>query len=264
MTRLPVGREETPEYLAEQVSGYPKLLLMADYDGTLVPIREKPEFALPGPYLLQVLKCLAEKSRVALAVISGRDTDDLKKMIPVGGIYLAGCHGAEILYPGGEKYTAVDQKKLAPVLEAVGNMAWNCIANREGFLVEKKRAAVALHFRLADQITASKIVDDFTTMVRPLALKHSLEFMAGKKVLEVRPSEANKGKAVRRLMALHPTFFPLYFGDDTTDEDAFRAVKKSGRPVLISEHRKITAASLWLKGPQDVLRFLEIIAKRFQ
>jgi len=264
MTRLLVWREGTPEYLARQVSGCSKLLLMADYDGTLVPIRERPEFALPGLCLLKMLRRLAAKSRVVLAVISGRDTNDIKKMIPVEGIYLAGCHGAEILYPGGEKYTAVDEKKLTPVLEVVANLAWNCISGQEGFLVEKKRAAVALHFRLADQITASKIVADFTAMVRPLAIKHRLEFIAGKKVIEVRPRGVNKGEAVWHLMNLHPTFFPLYFGDDTTDEDAFRAVKESGLPVLVSEHRKNTAASRRLRGPHDVLKFIQIISKRFQ
>jgi len=264
MIRLLVWQEGTPEYLAGQVSGCPKLLLMADYDGTLVPIRERPEFALPGLGLLKVLRCLAEKSQVVLAVISGRDTDDLKKMIPVEGIYLAGCHGAEILYPGGEKYTAIDKKKLAPVLEVVANLARNCISGREGFLVEKKRAAVALHFRLAERVTALKVVNDFTEVVRPFAIKHRLEFTAGKKVVEVRPRGVNKGKAVRHLMNLHPTFFPLYFGDDTTDEDAFRAVKGSGLPVLVSEHRKNTAASRWLREPHDVLRFIEIISKRFR
>jgi len=237
---------------------------MADYDGTLVTIREKPEFALPGPGLLKVLKRLAEKPRVVLAVISGRDTDDLKKMIPVEGIYLAGCHGAEILYPGGEIYTAVDEKKLAPVLEVVVNLARNCISGREGFLVEKKRAAVALHFRLADQVAALKVVGDFTAAVRPLAIKHRLKFTTGKKVIEVRPRGVHKGEAVRRLITLHPAFFPLYFGDDTTDEDAFMAVKEIGLPVLVSEHKKITAAFHWLRGPHDVLRFMQIISKRFQ
>ncbi|MFZ5631285.1 MAG: trehalose-phosphatase [Bacillota bacterium] len=235
---------------------------MTDYDGTLVPIRKRPEFALPGPGLLKVLRSLAKKSRVVLAVISGRDTDELKRMIPVEGIYLAGCHGAEILYPGGEKYTVVDEKKLAPVLEAVAGQARNCISGREGFLVERKRTAVALHYRLADQVAALKAVSDFTTAVWPLVIKRGLEIMAGKKVIEVRPRGVNKGEAVRRLMNLHPGFHPLYFGDDTTDEDAFRAVQESGLTVLVSEHKTITAASHWLRGPHNVLRFMQIISAR--
>ncbi|MFZ5597046.1 MAG: trehalose-phosphatase [Bacillota bacterium] len=261
MTRLPVLREGTPEYLAEKVSGFSKLLLMTDYDGTLVPIRERPELALPGAGLLKALSHLAGKSRVVTAVITGRDTDDIKRMIPVGGIYLAGCHGAEILYPGGEKYTAVDEKKLTPVLEVVAGHARNCISGMEGFLVEKKGFAAALHFRLADQAAASRVVGDFTSAVLPLAIKHRLEFITGKKVVEVRPGGINKGEAVRHLMNLHPSFFPIYFGDDTTDEDAFRVVKEQGLPVLVSEHNKNTAASVRLRGPHDVLRFIQIICE---
>lgn len=246
--------------MASQVSGRPKLLLMTDYDGTLVPIRERPEYALPGPGLLSLLRRLANTSRVALAVISGRDADDLKKLIPVKGIYLAGCHGAEILFPGGERHTAVEIDKLSPVLEAVAAQARKCVSGREGFLVEKKRAAVALHYRMAGRTAALKALDGFETAVRPLAMEHGLEFVAGRMVLEVRPRGVNKGETVRRLMNLHPCCCPLYFGDDTTDEDAFRAVRENGLGVLVSGRGPVTAASHRLTGPHEVLRFLQIIS----
>lgn len=235
---------------------------MTDYDGTLVPVRERPEFALPGPGLLKVLKRLAKKSRVVLAVVSGRDTGELKKLIPVERIYLAGCHGAEILYPGGEKFTAVDEKKLAPLLDLAAGRARSCISGEEGFLVERKKTAVALHYRLAGPVTALKVLSNFVTAVRPLVMKHNLEFMSGKKVIEVRPRGVNKGEAVRRLINLHPDCYPVYLGDDTTDEDAFGAVREKGLGVLVSEHKKFTAASHWLRDPRDVLRFLQIIAAR--
>lgn len=254
------ARERTPEYLAAHVLRRNRLLIMTDYDGTLVPIRERPEFALPGPGLLKVIKRLAKNPLVLLAIISGREADQLKKLIPVDGIYLIGCHGAEILYPNGERFTTIDEKKLAPVMEMIADQAISCSSDQKGFIVERKKVALALHYRMADRSTAIKVLLDFITAVKPIAMKNNLEFITGKKVIEVRFKGINKGKAARYLMKLHPDFYPIYLGDDKTDEDAFKEVQEKGLGILVLEHTKATAASHWLRSPNDVLRFMQIIS----
>jgi trehalose 6-phosphate phosphatase len=51
----------------------------------------------------------------------------------------------------------------------------------------------------------------------------------GRKVLEVRPSvAADKGTAVRALLASVPARRGLYAGDDTTDLDAFQGLAAAG------------------------------------
>lgn len=235
---------------------------MTDYDGTLVPVKERPEYALPGPDLLRVLRRLAQKRRITLAVVSGRNVAELKSLVPVPGIYLVGCHGAEYVYPGGGQFTAVDTEKLAPVLDLVADEAVRCVADGEGFLLEHKKMSFALHYRLADPVRALQVAGDFVTAVRPLVAKYDLQIIAGKKVIEVCPRTAHKGEAVRRLMALHPGFFPVYLGDDIPDEDAFRAVQGKGLGVLVSGYKKLTAASYRFQDPHDVLRFLQILSAR--
>lgn len=248
--------------MATLVLKYPKLLLMTDYDGTLVPIRERPEFALPSRGLLKALRRLVRNPKVKVAVLSGRDTDDLKKLIPVDGVYLAGCHGAEIVSTGGDILKIFEEKEIAPVLETIAGLALSCVADQDGFLVEKKRTAVALHYRLANLATALQVIGNYITAVWPLTVKNDLEFLAGKKVIEVRPRTVNKGKAVEYLMNLNPEFYPVYIGDDTTDEDAFRTVREKGLGVLVSASKKTTAASYQFRDSRDVLRFLQIIASR--
>lgn len=241
---------------------HPKLLMMTDYDGTLVPIREQPRFALPSSGLVKVLKRLVKKPGVTLAVVSGRDTDELKRLLPVDGIYLAGCHGAEVLYPSGEKFKSIKVEKLSPALNMIADKACSIIDSKEGFLVERKKAAVALHYRLAEPATALQVLGSFVTAIRPLVTGRDLEFVAGKKVIEIRPKGVHKGKAIRHLMKLCPGFYPVYIGDDTTDEDGFKVVQEKGLGVLVAGHKKFTAATHWLRGPQDVLRFLQIISAR--
>lgn len=260
MSHLSAFREGTPEFLAAEVLSRPKLLLMTDYDGTLVPIRERPELAVAGPALLKAIKGVLKKPGVKLAVVSGRDAAELKKLLPVEGIFFAGCHGAEIVIPSGEKFTVVDEKMLAPVLEVVAGKALDSIEGRDGFLVERKRASVALHYRLADPAAVPKVLEDFVMSVRPVVTKHNLEFIAGKKVIEVRPKGVNKGETVKYLTCVNPGYYPVYVGDDTTDEDAFRAVREKGLGVLVSAYKRLTAASRWLRGPNEVIRFLQMLA----
>ena len=90
--------------------------------------------------------------------------------------------------------------------------------------------------------------------------------MHGKKVYELLPDvEWDKGKAVLWLLENlgleRATVRPIYIGDDRTDEDAFRALEKSGVGILVSEEPRPTSASYSLKDPTEVERFLhELVA----
>ncbi|WP_227766044.1 trehalose-phosphatase [Zhaonella formicivorans] len=261
MSRLIVLREETPESLAGEVASRPELLLMTDYDGTLVPLKERPELAVAGPMLLKSIKRIVKKPGVKLAIVSGRDVDELRKLLPVKELFYAGCHGAEIEGPSGKQFTAVDGKMLVPVLEEIASKAVDSIKGKNGFFVECKKASVALHYRLAHPVAALKVLDEFVMAARPLVTEHELEFIAGKKVIEVRPKVVNKGEAVKYLTSLYSSYYPVYIGDDVSDEDAFRAVQEKGLGVLVSPSKRVTAASRWLRGPGKVIRFLQLLAQ---
>jgi trehalose-phosphatase len=52
---------------------------------------------------------------------------------------------------------------------------------------------------------------------------------------------------------------PIYIGDDSTDEDAFRALQQHGIGILVSEQLQPTAARYSLKDPDEVERFLRAL-----
>ena len=64
--------------------------------------------------------------------------------------------------------------------------------------------------------------------------------MQASMAIEVRPDGIDKGSAILRLMQL-PEFagrHPVFFGDDTTDEDGFRALDKiGGTSVVVGKRR---------------------------
>ena len=81
---------------------------------------------------------------------------------------------------------------------------------------------------------------------------------SGKKVFEIRPLDIwNKGDAVSWINRnLFEGRDPVYIGDDTTDEDAYRAIKGRGVSVSIGVS---TESDYYLKTQSEVKRFLETL-----
>ena len=52
---------------------------------------------------------------------------------------------------------------------------------------------------------------------------------------------------------------PVYIGDDKTDEDAFKALRKSGLTILVSKKPVPTEAKLRLKSSREVFAFLKYV-----
>jgi trehalose 6-phosphate phosphatase len=178
--------------------------VLLDVDGTLAPIVARPELAAVPAETRAELRRLG--SRYALvACISGRTGADARRLVGVDGIFYVGVHGLE-LTPEADAWRA-------PLRELAG-IEWPW--------VEDKGLTVAFHWREAgDEEAARASLAEVAERARALGL----EARWGRKVLEVRPPvEADKGTAVRALLAEHGLRRALYAGDDTTDLDAFRGL----------------------------------------
>lgn len=248
---------------AEATAGRKRLLLMLDYDGTLVPFAPQPYLAQPGSEELEVLQQVAEREGIALAVISGRSLYDLEAMLPVEGVFLAGWHGAVLREPGGKARWLVDPSLCRTVMqvrerikevEAAGG-GWP-----QGFWIEDKELSLAVHFRQALEKEAQMALERLLAAVAPLLEEHNLETLAGARVVEIRPRGVNKGKAVEILLQMHPGYYPVYLGDDITDEDAFSALRGKGLGVRVGEEERPSAASCRLRSCQEVVDFLRKLA----
>jgi len=248
-----------PAQLAVKVRAYPELLLMCDYDGTLVPLAPRPELAHPQPPLLNLLQRLVSRPGLHLAIISGRTLADLQSLLPVPGLNLAGLHGSKVAIPGRR---VIDlhppEQKNIPWQEII-MIARKATAGIPNLFIENKGDAVALHYRLADSRAAATALDQFQQSLEPF-LNNNLELLYGHKVLEVRPRGLNKGLAVTFFTRQWPRAFPLYLGDDRTDEDAFAALPEKGLAIRIGNNRPASRAQYFLDSPSAVVEFLSEIA----
>lgn len=237
-----------------------RLAVFLDYDGTLAPIVSHPEDASLSDSMRQTLRSLA--ARLPVAILSGRDLDDVRGRVLVDGIVYAGSHGFDIAGAGGLRRQLGDA--YLPVLDAAENELREALDDIAGAQLERKYFSVAAHYRNVNEDDAGRVA----LAVDAVAARHrELRRIDGKKVYELLPDiDWHKGKAVLWLLETleveRGKALPIYIGDDRTDEDAFRALEKRGVAILVSEHPQATAANYRLNNPEEVERFLEELITR--
>ena len=248
------------EHVQEIARRGDRLAVFLDYDGTLTRIVSHPEDAWLSDSMRQTLRSLA--ARVPVAILSGRDLDDVRGRVHVDGIVYAGSHGFDIAGAGGLRREL--GAAYLPVLDAAETELREALDEIPGAQLERKHFSVAAHYRNVNENEAFKVA----LAVDAVTAKHrELRRMDGKKVYELLPDiDWNKGKAVLWLLETlgleRRNVLPIYIGDDRTDEDAFRAIEKRGVAILVSEQPQITAASYWLNNPEEVELFLQKITDR--
>jgi trehalose 6-phosphate phosphatase len=227
--------------------------LFLDFDGTLVELAETPDAIQVSPALSPLIQRLAKRLDGRLAIISGRAIKDLERHFLCSGIAVSGSHGLELRLPDGSHVPLGVSRELDHARDRTARYA----ASIPGLLVEEKPFSLALHYRKAPEREA-----EVHSFMMELAESSGLMLQQGKMVVELRPIGADKGDALRALMA-EPEFAgarPLFVGDDLTDEDAFRAAATLGGAGILVGAERDTAAEWRLEGVAAVAEWLEQIA----
>jgi len=235
--------------------------LLLDYDGTLTPIRKTPAAAIIHPKVRSVLKAISKNKNIKVAIISGRSLRDIKKIVGIKKINYFGNHGFEF-EDASSKRIAFVPLYYKKIIAEVKSILKNKISSIKGALLEDKGFTLSLHYRLVKAGDILKVKDILFKLYKEKHFNKNIRINHGKKVFEIKPRFAwNKGKAVSYLLSKlkdRRRFLPIYIGDDTTDEDAFRALKSNGITVCVGKNKK-SNARYCLNNTGEVLQFLKII-----
>jgi trehalose-phosphatase len=248
--------------LSEWITSRPALALFLDYDGTLTPIVECPDEAVLVDEAHRVLEQAVRAPDLDTVIVSGRNVEDVRRMVGVDGLTYVGDHGYQIEGPGLSYWHKAADRFQRALDGAARDFAAICVP---GAWVERKRATVALHVRAVAAGLVARVTRDAEAICR----RWRLAVMTGKAVIEGRPPVAwDKGQAVLHILrARQGPDWPskvraLYIGDDATDEFAFRSLRGIGRSILVAPSGAVaqSAADLALAGPDDVLQFVRWLA----
>ncbi|MCL5109388.1 MAG: trehalose-phosphatase [Chloroflexi bacterium] len=253
---------------ALEVLREPPVALLTDVDGTISPIADRPEAARVSPLCRRALAVLA--GRLALvAVVSGRPAREAQQLLDLPGIAYVGNHGFEVWREGVLQILP----EAVPFVPLLGQVLRDLPARLPGLLgviFEEKGATASIHYRLAaDPALARR---EILAALASLPSAGQLRWTEGRMVVELRPPLAvDKGTAVGALLRAQELRGAVYLGDDTTDVDAFKALRlwaaeRSGRALNLAvlavetPPEVVAQADYALPGVDAVERFLDRLA----
>ena len=150
--------------------------------------------------------------------------------------------------------------------ETASNLSGN-LKHIPGVFVEDKGLTLTVHFRAAPQASIQDVEATVAETTGSYVAEGKLKVTRGKMVLEVRPNIPwDKGKAIEKINEEYDNrYFPIYFGDDRTDEDGFVAVQRvNGLAVFVGEPRMGTVALHQLDSPEEVWQTLDLLLDQRQ
>ena len=231
--------------------------LFLDFDGTLAPIAPRPEQAWLPLKTLRLLKSLSR--RVPVVIVSGRSLPDIRFRVGLEGIVYAGNHGLEISGCG-LRHRIGDAIHWRRFLKAAAEQLRKDLSGLPGILFEDKGSTLSVHYRLTRGAVRRKAARLFSRRVGPLQRRGRIRITRGKAVWEIRPPvNWDKGRAVSWILQ-QPPFrgrWPIYIGDDETDQDAFRAIRRIGLGIAVGPRNKKGSARHSLRNPNEVRLFLK-------
>jgi trehalose 6-phosphate phosphatase len=246
--------------IKNKINGQKRVLLL-DYDGTLTPIVNTPEEAVLSKEMRSTLESQKDNPDSIVAIISGRSLLDVKSMVLLDGICYAGNHGMEIEYQN-ELYVHPDAKKMKHLIKKICKELEPMLEGIEGKIIEDKGLTASVHYRMVSSEEIPEVKRIVKSTIQPYIEKGNIKLTHGKMVLEIRPNIPwDKGKAVEWVLKsigadISNKYFPIYIGDDRTDEDAFKIMKGRGLSVLVSSEVKDTNAEYALHNVDEVRDFL--------
>jgi trehalose 6-phosphate phosphatase len=224
--------------------------LFLDIDGTLLDIAPTPDTVVVDPSLLDLLRRLDRACDGAIALVTGRPIADVDVLFDPLQLPVAGVHGFERRNAQGHYFRP---DFVGAGLSFLKSEVTAIAQSLHGVLLEDKGCAFALHYRQAPNL-------EETIRLRLARLvsvaRSSFELLDGDHVVEIKPVEHDKARAIEAFMQEEPFVGrkPIFIGDDTTDLDGFAAIRRyDGLAIAVGSR---IPGERRLAGPRDVRAWL--------
>lgn len=245
------------KYFPEKLLKSQRVNLMLDFDGTLSPIVSHPQQAILPAETKETLGKLVANEKISISVISGRDLKNLKSRIYLTGIDYFGNYGLE--YEDSDGRTKPDEadKFIDSMSKFLGEMRPK-LKGFKGTALEDKKYTLSIHYRNMAKQFLPQLKKEISNT---LAAHPKLQLAEGKKVFEIFAKDFQpKEKIVEKLISANKNHLSIYIGDDTSDEKAFKVVRKAGLSVRVGAETG-SAAQYFLNDQSEVEELLKMLEK---
>jgi trehalose 6-phosphate phosphatase len=244
--------------LLPEIRDAARYALFFDFDGTLADIAERPDEVQVSEDTRAMLDGLRLAFAGAVAIISGREIASVDHFLLPVQLAISGVHGLTRRDAEGRLYAPpLDADSIQAVEERLAPF----VAANSGLLLERKRGAIALHYRQRPELEAAS----HAAMGEAIGQKNGFRLRPGKMVIEALAHESNKGTAIESFLA-EPPFIgrvPVFVGDDVTDEDGF-ALVNSRKGISIKVGTGDTQAQYRARDTQELLSWLRTLLEKLE
>jgi len=226
--------------------------ILLDYDGTLVPFSRLPSEASPDNAVREMLLRLTSDTRNHVIVISGRDLSSLDRWLGAMPMTLVAEHGASFKMRNGTWQQLVSVSDLWK--DEIRRIMQLFVIRCAGSFIEEKTNTIAWHYRNTQTGLGFSRSRELLNTLSQLIQNTTLQVIDGNKVVEVRIAGFDKGATALKIVNEQDPDFVLCIGDDTTDEDMFKALE--GEAYTIKVNNGASAAQYTILSQQQVLPLL--------
>jgi len=208
-----------------------KRLIFLDYDGTLVGFNSDPTKTKPDKELKTILSKLTADKKNRVVVISGRGRDTLEEWLGEYDLEIIAEHGVWIKEKG-KKFrtlTTLSDAWKEPMMKVLDGY----VDRTPGSFVEKKDYSLVWHYRKVETGLGEARTRELTSHLKYITIDKNLKVLEGNKVVEIKNSEIDKGRAATVWLNKHPSDFVMACGDDWTDEDTFKAMPDDSYTIKV-------------------------------
>ena len=234
-----------------------------DFDGTLAEFQIDPAAVKLPDSCQRLLQALGRRADLSAGIVSGRRITELRERVSgAASMFFAGLHGLEIEGPD-LRFMHNAVAFAAPAVSILAKDLRRAVKPLPGVFIEDKTLAVVLHTRGASKADLLHATTRFHALAEPFLNEGTLRLQTGDHVLELLPNiDWAKGDAVRAIIRhvetkTKETVWPVYIGDDATDEDAFEEIGSNGLTIAVT--RRAAGASFVIDNPAAVESFLKAI-----
>jgi trehalose 6-phosphate phosphatase len=230
-----------------------RIALFLDFDGTLTPLRPRPEDVRLSTHMRRVISMLKRNPRFRVVVISGRRQADVRARMRIPGVRYLGLQGWE------GRRAAVIPEDTRKLLQFLKSHARQLVQEMPLAWVEDKGMVMTIHHAEASEKDVLRIR---AGMARAMsAMNGRFRTMAGERSFEVAPAalEDKGAAALHEWSSVSRAALPVFIGDDVMDEPAFAALAQGitvrvGRPASTHAHYRLSDVT-------EVRAFLERLTK---
>ena len=250
-----IARKLSSEYqknLLDDFHTKSKKLILLDYDGTLVGFKDNPLDASPDDELYELLDNISSQENTKVALVSGRDKKTFQEWFGHKNYNLVTDHGVWLYQNDSwkelERLKTDWMRSIRPILETF-------VDRTPGTFIETKKYSLAWHYRTADPELARIRTIELNTVLTSMIVNNDLSILKGNKVMEIKSSSVNKGRAISRILMREDYDFVAVIGDDWTDEYMFEEAPDLAYTIKVGSTK--TKAKYTLKDPQQVRQLLQ-------